>query len=68
MRSMPSPATAAGQSSARPSVTVSEAVREEVEPGDCGAALVGRALAASSEPELALRGAEAYVPRLAAVP
>ncbi|MET7648988.1 SDR family NAD(P)-dependent oxidoreductase, partial [Streptomyces sp. NPDC005426] len=39
-----------------------------VDTDEAGAALVGRALAASSEPELALRGAEAYVPRLAAVP
>ncbi|MFI6945113.1 type I polyketide synthase [Streptomyces sp. NPDC050422] len=36
--------------------------------GAAAAALLGRALAASTEPELALRGTELYIPRLAAVP
>ncbi|MFD7258925.1 type I polyketide synthase [Streptomyces sp. NPDC059874] len=39
-----------------------------VDADEAGPAFLGRALAASSEPELALRGAESYVPRLAAVP
>ncbi|MEV7523953.1 type I polyketide synthase [Streptomyces sp. NPDC091371] len=39
-----------------------------VDTDEAGLAHLGRALAATSEPELALRGAEAYVPRLAAVP
>ncbi|MEU1345602.1 type I polyketide synthase [Streptomyces sp. NPDC005795] len=39
-----------------------------IDTDEAGEALLGRALAASSEPELALRGADAYLPRLAAVP
>ncbi|WSY83376.1 type I polyketide synthase [Streptomyces sp. NBC_00876] len=39
-----------------------------VDTDEAGEALLGRALAATTEPELALRGAESYVPRLAAVP
>ncbi|THA71791.1 SDR family NAD(P)-dependent oxidoreductase [Streptomyces sp. A0958] len=39
-----------------------------VDTDEAGVSLLGRALAASSEPELALRGDRLYVPRLAAVP
>ncbi|WP_251064972.1 type I polyketide synthase, partial [Streptomyces sp. ISL-44] len=39
-----------------------------VDTDEAGLPALGRALAAATEPELALRGAESYVPRLAAVP
>ncbi|WNI23575.1 type I polyketide synthase [Streptomyces sp. ITFR-16] len=39
-----------------------------VDTDEPGSVLLGRAAAASAEPEIALRGTESYVPRLAAVP